>query len=352
MLLVERLSDARRNGHRVLAVVRGTRGQPGRRVERADRPERPVAAAGDPPGPRRRRGSPPPTWTWSRRTAPAPRSATRSRRRRCWPRTGRTGRGDRPLWLGSVKSNIGHTQAAAGVAGVIKMVHGDAARRRAGDAARGRAVPARRLVGRRGGAADRGAAVAGGGPAAPGGGVVVRHLRHQRARDHRAGRRAEAIEAPRPRDAGPGRLVGSAVAAVAGVGAVEAALARPGGPARRGTCASTAGLDAGWTWRWSLATTRAAFDHRAVVVGASVDDLLAGLDAAGAGCAGGDVGHRRRRRHGPRVRCSCSRVRVRSRRGWRRDWWAGVPVFDARLAECQRALAPYLDVDLVVGVDR
>ena len=28
----------------------------------------------------------------------------------------------RPLWLGSLKSNIGHAQAAAGVGGVIKMV--------------------------------------------------------------------------------------------------------------------------------------------------------------------------------------------------------------------------------------
>ncbi|MYR88084.1 hypothetical protein GTY41_24945, partial [Streptomyces sp. SID685] len=29
---------------------------------------------------------------------------------------------NRPLWLGSLKSNIGHSQAAAGVGGIIKMV--------------------------------------------------------------------------------------------------------------------------------------------------------------------------------------------------------------------------------------
>ena len=35
---------------------------------------------------------------------------------------GRSRAADRPLWLGSLKSNLGHTQSAGGVGGVIKMV--------------------------------------------------------------------------------------------------------------------------------------------------------------------------------------------------------------------------------------
>ncbi|MEE3921052.1 hypothetical protein V2I01_31365 [Micromonospora sp. BRA006-A] len=67
---------------------------------------------------------------------------------------------------------------------------------------------------------------------------------------------------------------------------------------------------------WSLATTRSTFDHRAAVVGSTADELLAGLDALAAGQPAGNSSPVRSPAPA-QVPSSCSRVRGRSRRGWR-----------------------------------
>ena len=159
MVALERLSDARRNGHQVLAVVAGSavnqdgasngltapNGPSQQRVIRSRAGQR-----GPVPGRRGRGGG-----TRDRHHARRPdRGAGADRGLRRRPQ-------DRPLWLGSVKSNIGHTQAAAGVAGDDQDGARPAARAAAAHAARGRAVPACGLVGRRRPAADRAGPLAG-----------------------------------------------------------------------------------------------------------------------------------------------------------------------------------------------
>ncbi|MFH8485215.1 type I polyketide synthase [Streptomyces longisporoflavus] len=349
LLLLERLSDARRNGHKVLAVVRGSainqdgasngltapNGPSQRRVIRAALDSAGLTAsdvdAVEAHG------------TGTTLGDPIEAQALLATYGKDRPED------QDPLWLGSLKSNIGHTQAAAGVAGVIKMVmamregvlpqtlHVDAPTGEV-DWASGavellteaRAWPQRGESPRRAGVSSFGMS-----------GTNAHVIMEQ----------APAV----PEDEEPAGVAGGAgLAEVASVvpGVVPLVVSGRTPEALREQAArvrelllADAGLRVG-SVGWSLAVARSRFEHRGVVLGGDRDELLAGLGllaqdgATGSGVVAGraaaDAGQA---------------VFVFPGQG---SQWAGMavelldssPVFAGRMRECADALSQFVDWDL------
>ncbi|MFD0906015.1 type I polyketide synthase, partial [Actinomadura sediminis] len=335
LLLLERLGDARRRGHRVLAVLRGSAvnqdgASNGLTAPNGLSQQAVIRGALDAAG-----------------LAPADVDAVEAHGTgtalgdpieagALLAAYGADRPADRPLWLGSVKSNIGHAQAAAGVAGAIKMImameHGTIPRTLHVDApsphvdwSSGAVAPATEPVPwpetgrpRRSGVTSCGIS-----------GTNV-HIILERPADP-----ADPAEGERPEPVGPERPVALPLSARTPAAlrtrARELAAhlrARPGGSPR-----DLADL------RHALAA-RQAFDHRAVLVGAdraslaeSLDLLAAGEDAPGA-VLGGPV---------PGGVAFMFGGQGAQRPGMCRGLYAASPVFAAALDDVCRHFEPHLD---------
>ncbi|MER6912294.1 SDR family NAD(P)-dependent oxidoreductase [Streptomyces sp. NPDC000594] len=336
VLVLQRLSDARREGRRVLGLVRGSAvGQDGasngltapsgpaqRRVIRQALADARLTAdqvdAVEAHGTGTRLGDPIEAGaligTYGRERPPG-----------------------RPLWLGSLKSNIGHAQAAAGVGGVIKMVmamrhgvlprtlHAEEPTPHADWSAGSVRLLTEAVPWERAGGPRRA------GVSAFGVGGTNAHIVLE--------------EAPPPPDepGGPVDAPGEPAAAVPVVwvlsGRGEAALRDQAGRLHRRLCGEPDArpLDIGY----SLVATRTAFEHRAVLLGSSRAELLDTLREFAAGGRGPAVVDGVRRRDGKVAFMFTGQGSQRA--GMAGGLRAAFPVFAAALDGVTRRLDPGLD---------
>ncbi len=344
VLVVERLSDAQRNGHNVLAVIRGS-------AVNQDGASNGLTAPNGPSQQRVIRAA-----LANARLSSSDVDAVEAHgtgtalgdpieAQALLATYGRDRTEDRPLWLGSVKSNIGHSQSAAGVAGIIKMVlamrHGVLPRTLHAD------VPSRHVDWSAGAvrllnealpwpSADRPrrAGVSAFGMSGTNAHVII----EQSPEPEEHNETADAVEPDVP------VLSRSDTSAWVVSGRSAGALAEQSGRLREFALTSPelAPADVGW----SLATTRAMFEQRAVVVGSGREELVAGMAAVATGqpAAGVTLG----------VAPDDGAGRLVFVFPGQGSQWLGMgrelaessPVFAARLNECAAALAPFVDWSL------